>query len=103
MFDENFSFSVDLDASHIHFNNFNSLSLHSSFSDHPKNQLRIELFSSPRSHSFAIEVCGDLAAIHTVLFQPQNAVYEGLMGRVNVYPRQCFGLDGNPETEVIFR
>ncbi len=46
---------------------------------------------------------GYLAAIQTVLMELQDAVYEGLMGRVQLDQRQSLGLDGDVKTEVVFR
>jgi hypothetical protein len=45
----------------------------------------------------------NLTAIQTVLLEPQDAVNQGLMGRVNVDQGQRLGLDGNPNAEVVFR
>jgi hypothetical protein len=47
-------------------------------------------------------VVSNLAAIHAVLMKPQDAVNEGLMGRVKVAQEQRLGPDGNPKTEVVF-
>lgn len=71
--------------------------------DYPKHQLSIEPLPAPRGNSLVIEVGGDLTAIHTALFQPKNAVYQGLVGRIKVDQGQRLGLNGNPKTEVVFR
>jgi hypothetical protein len=88
---------------YIHNNVSDPLKLQLRLPDHPEDQLRVEPFPAPRGQSFFIEVEGDLAAIQTTLFQPNNAVYECLMGSVNLYPGQRLGLNRNPETEVVFR
>jgi hypothetical protein len=82
---------------------FNPISLQPSFPDHPKHQLRIEQFPSPRRDSLVIEVDGDLAAIHPTLLKPKNAVDKGLMGRVKVAQGQCFGFNPNSNTKVCGR
>jgi hypothetical protein len=41
--------------------------------------------------------------IAIILFQAKTAVNQGLMGRVKVDQIQRLGLNGNPETEVVFR
>jgi hypothetical protein len=43
-----------------------------------------------------------LAAIQTIILKSQDAVNQGLMGRVKVDQRQRLGLDRNPKTEVVF-
>ena|GEM_PF-4660512 len=61
--------------------------------DNPKHQFRIEPLPGPRGDPKVIEVVGYLAAIQTVLMELLDAVYEGLMGRVEVDQRQRLGLD----------
>jgi hypothetical protein len=82
---------------------YNSVCLEPCLPNHTEYQLRVEPFPGPRGHSLVIVVCGDLAAIQTVIPKPQDAVDECLMGKVNVYPRQRLGLDRNPKTEVGLR
>jgi hypothetical protein len=64
-----------------------------------KHQLRIEPFPGPRGHSLIIKESGDLAAIQTIILKPQNAVDQGLMGRVKVDKGQCFGFNPNSNTK----
>jgi len=90
-------------TAHIDHSVCHSFSLHPSLPDHPKHQLRIEPFPGPRGHSLVVEVGGDLAAIQTIILKPQDAINQGLMGRVKVDQRQRLGLDRNPKTEVVFR
>jgi hypothetical protein len=44
-----------------------------------------------------------LAAIQTIILKPQNAVDQGLMGRVKVDKGQCFGFNPNSNTKVCGR
>ena len=46
-----------------------------------------------------IEISSDLAAIQTTILKPQNAVYQGLMSRVNMDQRQRLGLDFHSNTK----
>jgi hypothetical protein len=39
----------------------------------------------------------------TIFLKPQNALYQGLMVRLEVHPRKRLGLYRDPETEVVFR
>jgi hypothetical protein len=88
---------------HIHHGFAHSFSFEPCLPNHTEYQLRVEPFPGPRGHPLVIEVCGDLAAIQTVIPKPQDAVDECLMGKVSVYPRQRLGLYGNPKTEVAIR
>jgi hypothetical protein len=57
----------------------------------------------PGEHALVINTVDDLVTIAIILFQAKTAVNQGLMGRVKVDQSQRLGLNGNPETEVVFR
>ena len=88
---------------HIHHRLGHPLNLQLCLPHDPKHQLGIEPFPSPRAHSLIIEVGSDLAAIHTTLFQPKNAVYQGLMCRFNMEQRQSLDFNPNLNTKACRR
>ena len=64
--------------------------------------LWVEPLTAPGGNSLIIEVGGDLAAIQTVILKLQDAIDQGLMGRVKQAQGQCPGLDRNPKNEAVF-
>jgi hypothetical protein len=60
-------------------------------------------FPGPRGHTLVIEVGGDLTRIQTIILKLQNAVNQGLMGRVKRDQGQRLGLDLHLNTKVCRR